>query len=31
LIRRLEAIDESIAGTGARRLPNAIADALNEL
>lgn len=31
LIRRLEAIDESLGGTGPRRLPNAVSDALNEL
>jgi uncharacterized protein len=30
LIRRLEAIDESLGGTGPRILPNAIADALDK-
>ena len=31
LIRRLEAVDESLGGVGPRVLPNAIADALAEL
>jgi Fe-S-cluster containining protein len=31
LIRRLEAVDESLGGTGPRLLENAVADALNEL
>jgi Fe-S-cluster containining protein len=31
LIRRLEAIDEALGGTGPRLLPNAISDALKEL
>ena len=31
LIRRLEAVDESLGGTGPRVLQNAIADALSEL
>jgi Fe-S-cluster containining protein len=31
LIRRLEAIDESLGGDGARVLPNAIGDALRDL
>jgi Fe-S-cluster containining protein len=31
LIRRLEAVDESLDGTGPRLLENAIADALEEL
>ena len=31
LIRRLEAVDESLAGTGPRLLQNAIADALGEV
>jgi Fe-S-cluster containining protein len=31
LIRRLEAVDDSLGGSGPRILPNAIADALKEL
>jgi Fe-S-cluster containining protein len=31
LIRRLESIDESLGGTGPRRLPSAVSDALNEI
>jgi Fe-S-cluster containining protein len=31
LIRRLEAVDESLGGDGPRMLPNAIADALRQL
>ena len=31
LVRRLEAVDESLGGTGPRVLPNAIANALAEL
>jgi hypothetical protein len=30
LIRRLEAVDESLGGTGPRLLPNAVADALTD-